>query len=237
MSSNDTPTPTGTLARGGAAHIAFGITALLAWFGMVVNFILTLLGTYPSLNTVPTLLGPNADGLAGLPGRVFDFLTYFTVLSNVTVAVVMTLLWRDPNRRSTVFRTVYLSALVMISVTGLIYGVVLAGSAKLQGLEHLTNVVEHYLVPLAAIIVFIVFGPRGLFRIGTVFAALILPIGWAFFALIRGRIIGAYPYNFLDVATLGLGTVLQNTLGVAILGIILGLIYLGIDRLRIRFSR
>lgn len=46
-----------------AAHLAFGATALLAWFGMALNFTLTVLGTYPSLETVPTLLGSNEPGL------------------------------------------------------------------------------------------------------------------------------------------------------------------------------
>ena len=42
------------------------------------------------------------------------------------------------------------------------------------------------------IIVFIVYGPRRLIKVGTIFAALILPICWAIFALIRGAVIGAY---------------------------------------------
>lgn len=217
------------------AQIAFGITALFAWFGMVLNFILTVLGTYPSLTTDPTLLGMmNEPGLAGLPGRVFDFFTYFTILSNITVAVIMTMLWRNPKRDGVVFRTFFVDALLMISITGLIYGVVLAGSAKPQGLEHVTNAVEHYIVPLLVVIVFVVYGPRRLIRVGTIFAALIFPICWAIFALIRGAIIGAYPYFFLNVADLGLGQVIINIIMVALLATIIGFIYLLIDSLRSR---
>ena len=216
------------------AQIAFGITALIAWFGMVLNFILTVLGTYPSLTTDPTLLGMNEPGLAGLPGRVFDFFTYFTILSNITVAVIMTMLWRDPKRTGVVFRTFFVDALLMISITGLIYGVVLAGSAKPQGLEHVTNAVEHYIVPLLVVIVFIVYGPRRLIKVGTVFAALIFPICWAIFALVRGAVIGAYPYFFLNVADLGLGQVIINIILVALLATIIGFIYLLIDKVRSR---
>lgn len=216
------------------AQIAFGIIALLAWFGMALNFVLTVLGVYPSTNTNPTLLGFNEPGLAGLPGRVFDFFTYFTILSNIVVAIIFTMLWRNPERRSTVFRTFFLDALLMISITGLIYGIVLAGGAHPQGLEHVTNTIEHYIVPALVVIVFIIYGPRRMIRLGTVFSALILPICWAIFALIRGGVITAYPYGFLDVADLGLTQVLINIVGVAILGIIIGLIYLLIDRLRSR---
>lgn len=228
-----TPTPAPSRSR---AQTAFGITAFITWFGMGLNFVLTVLGTYPSTNTDPTLLGFNEPGLAGLPGRVFDFFTYFTIISNITVAVIMTMLWRNPNRKGVVFRTFFLDALIMITITGLVYAVVLAGGANPQGLENVTNAVEHYVVPVLVVVVFIVFGPRGNIRFGTVFAALIFPIAWALFALVRGGIITAYPYGFLDVATLGLSAVLVNILGVALLGVVLGLLFWVIDRLRSRTS-
>lgn len=216
---------------------AFGATALLAGFGMALNLTLTALGTYPSTQTVPTLLGFNEPGLAGMPGRVFDFLSYFTILSNVVVIVVMAMLWRDPGRAGGVFRVLRMDALVMITVTGLIYWVVLAGSAELQGLEHVTNLIEHTLVPIATVVVFLVFGPRGQFRLSTVFAALILPIAWAVVTLVRGAVISAYPYGFINVAQHGYASVLTSIAGVAVLGILIGLLYLGLDRLLVRMQR
>jgi hypothetical protein len=188
---------------------------------MALNFVLTVLGTYPSTQTVPTLLGFNEPGLAGMPGRVFDFLSYFTVLSNVLVAVVMALLWRDPQRNGALFRVLRMDALIMITVTGLIYWGVLAGSVELQGLEYVANTIEHTLVPIATVLVFLIFGPRGQFRVSTVFVALILPIAWALATLAR----------------YGYGSVLQNIVGVAVFGIILGFVFLGIDRLLARMQR
>jgi hypothetical protein len=216
---------------------AFGATALLAGFGMALNFVLTVLGTYPSTQTVPTLLGFNEPGLAGMPGRVFDFLSYFTVLSNVLVAVVMALLWRDPQRNGALFRVLRMDALIMITVTGLIYWGVLAGGVELQGLEYVTNTIEHTLVPIAAILVFLIFGPRGQFRVSTVFVALILPIAWALVILARGAVISAYPYGFIDVARYGYGSVFQSIAGVAVFGVIIGFVFLGIDRLLARMQR
>ena len=216
---------------------AFGATALLAGFGMALNFVLTVLGTYPSTQTVPTLLGFNEPGLAGMPGRVFDFLSYFTVLSNVLVAVVMALLWRDPQRNGALFRVLRMDALIMITVTGLIYWGVLAGGVELQGLEYVTNTIEHTLVPIAAVLVFLIFGPRGQFRVSTVFVALILPIAWALVILVRGAVISAYPYGFIDVARYGYGSVFQSIAGVAVFGIIIGFVFLGIDRLLARMQR
>jgi hypothetical protein len=172
-----------------------------------------------------------------MPGRVFDFLSYFTVLSNVLVAVVMALLWRDPQRNGALFRVLRMDALIMITVTGLIYWGVLAGIFELQGLEYVANTIEHTLVPIATVLVFLIFGPRGQFRVSTVFVALILPIAWALATLARGAVITAYPYGFVDVARYGYGSVLQNIVGVAVFGIILGFVFLGIDRLLARMQR
>jgi apolipoprotein N-acyltransferase len=218
-------------------RVAFGATAILAGFGMALNLTLTALGTYPSTQTVPTLLGFNEPGLAGMPGRVFDFLSYFTILSNVVVVVVMAMLWRNPNRAGAAFRVLRLDALVMITVTGLIYWAVLAGSAELQGLEYVTNFIEHTLVPIVTVVVFLVFGPHGQFRVSTVFAALVLPIAWALVTLVRGATISAYPYGFINVAQHGYGSVLTSIAGVAVLGVIIGFVFLGLDRLRSRMQR
>lgn len=218
------------------AQLAYGTIALFAWFSLTLNFIITALGVYPSMTTNPTLLGMgNPEGIAGAIGRLLDFFSYFTIWSNITVAVIFTMLFRNPDRRSPVFRTLFLSSMVMITVTGIIYGVVLAGAAKLQGLEYITNAIEHYIVPILVFVVFIVWGPRRLLRFATVFSALILPISWAVLVvLIRGPIIGAYPYGFVDIADHGLGSVLLNIFGVAIVGVLLGLAFLLIDRVRSR---
>ncbi len=52
----------------------------------------------------------------------------------------------------------------------------------------------------------------------------------------RGAFINAYPYNFLNVAELGLGTALVNLGGITVLGIVLGIIYWAIDRVLSRRS-
>ena len=69
---NETATQSGR-----AAHLAFGATAILAWLGMALNLTLTALGTQPSPQTAPTLLGFNGPGIVwtqpseeGLPPSV-----------------------------------------------------------------------------------------------------------------------------------------------------------------------
>ncbi len=215
-----------------AGRLAFGLTVLLAIFGLALNVVITALGTYPSEQVKPTIYGyDNPDGLAGVVGRLLDFASYFTILSNVVVIVVLFALWRGRIGPTPVWRALRMDSLLMITVTGLIFAIVLAPEAKLQGLEYVTNTIEHYITPALTVITFLIWGPRGWFRLTTVFTALILPLLWVAYSLARGAVIDAYPYGFLDVATLGWGKALVNIGGVLVLGIVLGLVYLGLDRL------
>ncbi len=210
------------------ARPLFLVTALSATFGAGLSFILTVLGTYPSLNTDPSLLG-NPD--QGALGRIFDFFTYFTQWSNILVAVIMWMLVANPRRNGKVFRVLRLDTILMISVTGIIYQGLLAASAKNVGLEVVTNFFLHQLTPIVVVVVWLLVGPRRQFKWVDIPLALILPIVWAIFALVRGTVINAYPYGFLNVDKHGLGTVIITVIAIAIFGVIISAIYLGLDRL------
>jgi hypothetical protein len=210
------------------ARPLFLVTALSATFGAGLSFILTVLGTYPSLNTDPSLLG-NPD--QGALGRIFDFFTYFTQWSNILVAVIMWMLVANPRRNGKVFRVLRLDTILMISVTGIIYQALLASGAKNVGLELVTNFFLHQLTPIVVVVVWLLVGPRRQFKWLDIPLALILPIVWAIFALVRGTVINAYPYGFLDIDKHGLGTVIITVIAIAIFGVIISAIYLGLDRL------
>jgi hypothetical protein len=210
------------------ARPLFLVTALSATFGAGLSFILTVLGTYPSLNTDPSLLG-NPD--QGALGRIFDFFTYFTLWSNILVAVIMWMLVANPRRNGKVFRVLRLDTILMISVTGIIYQALLASGAKNVGLEVVTNFFLHQLTPIVVVVVWLLVGPRRQFKWLDIPLALILPIVWAVFALVRGTVINAYPYGFLDIDKHGLGTVIITVIAIAIFGVIISAIYLGLDRL------
>ena len=207
-------------------RVLFGINALVALIGLTIGFVLAVLGTYPSLNTDPTMLG---DPDQGALGRIFDYFTYFTIWSNIVVAMIAIMLFQRPGRDSFAFRVLRLDSILMITVTGIIYNVVLAASAQLQGLEVVSNLFDHILTPIVTIVVWLLIGPRGWISWRVIGAGLILPIIWLVFALIRGAFIGAYPYGFLDVATFGYGTVAINVLGVIAFAVVLCLILWGID--------
>jgi len=207
-------------------RILYGVNGLVAGFGALFSFTLTVLGTYPSQNTKPTSLGFAGQGLLG---RVLDYFTYFTLWSNILVAIVMLMLFARPNRDSFWFRAFRLDSVLMIVVTGIVYSVLLAATTTNQGLEVWTNFFLHVLTPILTFVVWLIAGPRGWISWRIIAASLIVPIIWLVFVLVRGAFIGAYPYGFLDVATYGFGTVLTNAAGIVACAIVLSLILWAID--------
>ena len=91
--------------------------------GLVIGFSMVLRDTYPSLSTEPSLLGSSGQPLIN---RIADYLSFFTIWSNIVVAIVAGHFVFRPRAASSWFRTLWLSALLMISVTGLIYHFALA---------------------------------------------------------------------------------------------------------------
>ena len=217
---------------------AFAITGLCAAAGFCLSVGLAAFAVYPEVpGSTAHSFGVNADGFAGFVGRVMDILSYFTELSNVVVAVVLLTLAFSHIRPTALWRTLRMDTLVMISVTGLVYQIVLAPAVTLRGWEYVSNALLHTIVPVLTVVTFLIWGPRGWLRWTTVFSALVLPIIWLVYTLIRGAIVGAYPYPFINAANLGIGGALFNVLFVVILGVILGFIFLGLDRLIMKFRR
>jgi hypothetical protein len=233
-----TTTQSGSTATRTSVNPWFTLNAAVAWLGLAIQFILSSTGMYPSEATTASQLGyANAAGAAGALGRIIDFFSYFTIWSNLIVAVVMTLLALNPQRDSARLRILRIDTLMMISITGLVYALIIAPYVTNRGWENVSNSLLHQITPLVTIIVFIIAGPRKWFNVKGIFAALIIPIVYVIYTLIRGAIIGAYPYDFFNVVKYGYGAVLINVVAIAVLGLVIAFIYMGIDRLMTRRTR
>jgi hypothetical protein len=218
--------PTATWARP-----LFGLNALAAWISLGIQFWLSAAGVYPYTPTSPSTLGWNQPGAAGAVGRILDYFSYFTILSNIVVAVIMTMLWLRPDTATYVRRVLRLDALLMITITGLVYAIVLAPISNPQGWQTVANDGLHYVVPTLTVIVWLLAGPRGWLTVDLVPAALVLPVVWIVYTMLRGAVIHAYPYPFLDAVAKGYGTVAVTIAGIFVIGVVLALVLVGIDRL------
>lgn len=169
--------------------------------------------------------------------RVANLFTFFTILTNILVAATSTLLAIDLDRRSTLFRTLRLDALLGIAVTGLVYHAVLANLYDLRGAEAFANQLFHTVSPLMAVLGWVLFGPRGLIDRRVVALSVVYPILWLAFTLVRGAVIDWYPYPFVRVSELGYPQVALNCLLITVLFLVLAAAALGLDRVLGRSSR
>lgn len=150
---------------------------------MLLSFYLNASWYYPPDLSTPTLLGDNPVGIDGLVGRVFDWFTYFTILSNLIAAMVMTLLFIRPTRYSKLIRVLRLDSLLMIVITGIIYNLLLDRGVSHEGLDFFSYGLQHVTTPILTVLVWLIVGPRNWINFKVNALSLIIPIIWAAFAL------------------------------------------------------
>jgi len=225
-------------------RIFFAINAVLAGWGLAISFTLNASGYYVSrINPdKPHLLGNVAGGVDTFWERLFDWITYFTIWSNTTVAIVLTALTLRPtllartDRTGAIWRVLRMDSLLMIMITGIVYNLLLTEGGK-SGWDLVSNTLIHVIVPIVTPVVWIIAGPRGAINLKTILLALILPIILAVFALTRGVILNAYPYPFLNVEANGWVSVLSFIAVIVVVAIVIGLILWAIDRALLRTMR
>ena len=62
------------------------------------------------------------------------------------------------------------------------------------------------------------------------------PFAYLVFTMVRGQVVGTYPYPFLDVSALGYGRVLANASVLLVVFLGLGLVIIAISRRRVRLA-
>ncbi|MGH3735435.1 MAG: Pr6Pr family membrane protein [Micromonosporaceae bacterium] len=182
---------------------------------------------------------PLFPGRYTTPVVVWNILSYFTIWSNIVVAVVTYLLARDPARRGGWFDAVRLSGLVMITVTGLVYAFVLAAIWQPVGWYKVADQTLHYTVPLLAVLGYLLFGPRPSLTRAALGGSLLIPVVWLAYTLVRGPFVPFteasrerhfYPYHFIDIDLIGYGPALVNIVGVMLLLLAVSAGYWLLDR-------
>ena len=163
---------------------------------------------------VSTVLSETTESLGV---RLWHFVSYFTILSNLLVIITVLPLITDPRHDGRRWRVLRLAALVMMTVTGLVHWFLLRPLSTLAGVEAVGDILVHVAVPVLTLIGWLVFGPRPRTDPRTVAWSLAWPIGWLVYTLVVGALTGWYPYPFLDVATNGVGPVAITCGAIALL--------------------
>ena len=193
------------------------IIALLAWFAVIMQLYLIIINRKSSL-----------------PVTLLQFLSFFTILTNLLVAISSSYILLKPNTISGRFfsRPSALTAITLyIVVVGLVYNLILRHIWAPQGMQKLVDELLHTVIPALFLIFWILCVPKQNLQWTNVFSWLLYPFIYSLFILIRGAVTGLYPYPFLDVPQLGYSTVLINC-GYLVLVFLAGaLMFIGAGRL------
>lgn len=211
------------------ARALVALNAGIAWLGVALTTVISAVGGYRDSVPPAGLYGSHPDGAAGVLSRVADTLSYFTIWSNVVVALSATLLLVRPRDHGLVARVLRLDALLMITITAIVYQVLLAPTADVQGWSLLTDPMLHKVTPVLTVLAWVVAGPRGWVRGRLVPLALAVPLLWIAWMLVRGAITGAYPYDFTNVSALGYGAVARTLAAILVFGLAVASLYWGLD--------
>lgn len=170
---------------------------------------------------------------ASLLGGLVSFFSYFTVITNTLVAAVLTCAVTDREsaaRRWFLQPWVSSGIAVSIVVVGLAYSILLRHLWHPQGWQFIADELLHDVMPLLFLAYWWLCVPKGTLRLKHLPLWLIYPLVYFAYALLRGHLLGAYAYPFIDVALLGYPKVFVNAGGILLGFVLMALLVIGIDR-------
>ena len=160
-------------------------------------------------------------GLLGAIGHLFSF---FTIVMNTLVGLCLlahTNLFRErmkPFRNPVVMGT----AIAGILIVMIVYYLLLSETHNPTGISALTNVLQHYVVPIVFPLWWFFAGRIANMEWRHVPMMMIIPVIYLSWIFTRGAIIGEYPYDFLNVAEKGISGVAPILAAITFLFLIFG---------------
>jgi hypothetical protein len=191
------------------------ILFILGWFALVSQFWL--------------ILENRQTSVAGTIARYFSF---FTILTNLLLAVCTTvLLIRPAGRWGNFFssQTVLTALTVYITIVGITYNTILRFLWQPQGLQWITDELLHLVIPVVFILIWCLYVAKDQLQYKHAFTWLLYPLAYIIYTAVRGAITDLYPYPFVNVTVLGYSRVIVNSLVLvaAFMGLSLFLIAVG----------
>lgn len=172
------------------ARLLHGAAALLCWSALLLQYGL--------------MVGNLGFGLGS-----WRFFGFFTILTSMMVAIVATAAWLKPGS-PLASATMRHAALVSILIVGITYSVALRSLWNPAGWQKLADIGLHDMSPLVYLAAWIAGPHRGL-SWSAFTTALIPPVAYLTYAMIRGAAEGWYAYWFLDPRTLSLSQIAANS--------------------------
>ena len=152
--------------------------------------------------------------VASVSETIVRFFSFFTIQSNILVAICFTVLWFKPKNKLELFflDNKNLTAITMyITIVGIVYNFILRFLWIPTGMQRITDEILHLVIPILVLIYWFQFVSKKSLEYKNILPWLLFPFLYLVYTLVRGRFSNFYPYPFLDVNILGYTQVFVNS--------------------------
>lgn len=160
------------------------------------------------------------------------FWSYFTHLTNLGLVLVYLAVvtnWRWLSALRSPFWMASMGGYILLVM--LYYHFMLSGLYEFEGGLLVATIVLHYVAPIYYLLWWAILAPHGALRWKQLLWMLIPGIAYVAWALIRGAVVGEYPYDILDAGKFGYGAVAVGV-GVLVVAVtVFCLVMIGADKL------
>ena len=195
--------------------------AILGWGALAIQLELVLFARWESG--------------ASLVGGLVSYFSYFTIITNTLVAIVLTYAADTrPSRGRAFFLQPWVASGIAVSiiVVGAAYSLLLRQLWQPEGLQWLANEVLHDVMPVLYALYWWFYVPKGVLRWSHVGLWMLYPLVYFAYILLRGHLLGVYPYPFVDVEKLGYAQTFINASGILAGFVAVALLVVAVDRWR-----
>lgn len=187
----------------------------VSWLGLVLGIAALLL---QAGLTIPLRLG-NGDSIFG---AMAFYLTFLSILANMALAVIY-LTDLNPRAGLTWFRAPVTRGMMaaMTALVLLFYHFFLRPAWQPIGLWWLADTTLHYVTPILYLLWWALFAWHGRLKFSNIPAMLVPVLIYLVCTMLRGALIGEYPYPILEANRLGYG---QVAIGLAVMLVAMALL-------------
>ena len=193
------------MARGAALAVA-----LVAWLGLGVQ----------AHATYAQVAGDMAQ-------TAWVLLRYFTILTNIGVAVIFSMLAMGRKVSAPLLGGLVLAILLV----GVVAYTLLRGLLDLSGGALLADTILHKVTPVLVTLWWLAFAPKRRLQWKHPLRWALFPLAYLPYALIRGKAEGLYAYPFINLDRLGTAAVTFNAVAIAAAFLVAGLALVALDRI------
>lgn len=203
-------------------QLFLAIGAVAGWLAIILQFYLIII-----------------NRTASIPETIIRFFSFFTILTNILVALCCTFLLLKPASKWAVFfkqPATFTALTVYIAVVGIVYNVILRFLWSPEGMQFLVDELLHSVIPVLFILYWFLFVPKETLKWNNILPWLIYPFIYCIYSLLRGAISGFYPYPFINVNLLGYSKVILNIGSLIIVFLVLSVLLVGIAKISRRWK-